>query len=118
MMNKLPLFLSLFVCICAMAPLSADASNTFDQTMLRPIDQDFSFSIKPNPSRNYLNVIIENGTAGDYQIEVYDVLGKLVLKQSLFKLHTSISVASWKAGVYLVKISNDQQTQTKRFLKQ
>ena len=76
------------------------------------------FTISPNPSRNDLNIGITYNPSRDYNIEVYDVLGKQIYKGQLTKDDTSINVSSWKAGVYLVKLSSDEVTLTKRFLKQ
>lgn len=76
------------------------------------------YTIKPNPSRQYLNINLENTASVDYNVEVYDVLGKQIYKQRLSRLESSIDVLNWKSGVYLVKVFNDTQSQTKRFLKQ
>lgn len=118
MMKKLLLVFSLFIASTMFAPTTLYALKLDTTVAVNSSDVDFTFSIKPNPSNNYLNVIIENSLRGDYKIEVYDVLGKLILDQQLSKMQTSIPVSSWKAGVYLVKISNDNHSQTKRFLKQ
>jgi plastocyanin len=80
---------------------------------------ELQFSIKPNPSREVLNIQLGNRlTPSDIRVEVYDVLGKRIHRQLLSRVQTSIKVDSWKSGMYLVKLSNDTQTQTKRFLKQ
>ena len=80
--------------------------------------QDLKFSIKPNPSSNFLNINLESVQLNDYQLEVYDVLGKRVYQRLLSRVQSSVDVSNWKSGVYLVKVFNDQQSQTKRFLKQ
>lgn len=75
------------------------------------------FSIYPNPSKSKLNInLVQNSNAT--KVEVYDILGKRVYANSLTDLKSSINASSWNAGVYLVKISNDFGTQTKRFVKQ
>jgi len=79
---------------------------------------DLNFSIKPNPSSNFLTINLESVQLGDYQLEVYDVLGKRVYQRLLSRAQSSVDVSNWKSGVYLVKVFNDQQSQTKRFLKQ
>ena len=76
------------------------------------------FTISPNPSRNDLNVGITYNPSRDYNIEVYDVLGKQIYRGQLIKDDTTINATSWKAGVYLVKLSSNEFTQTKRFMKQ
>jgi hypothetical protein len=100
------------------APMNIYAMDSEVSYLEEAFNPDFTFSIKPNPSSNFLNVLIENSVRGDYKIEVYDVLGKMIFNQSLSKMQTSISVSNWKAGIYLVKISNENHSQTKRFIKQ
>ncbi|EDP70208.1 hypothetical protein FBALC1_11762 [Flavobacteriales bacterium ALC-1] len=80
-------------------------------------DQKDEFTISPNPAKNKLNIKLSN-EKDDLKIEVYDVLGKRVHKGVITKLESSINVSNWKSGVYLVRISNDKSTQTKRFIKQ
>ncbi|GGI57919.1 T9SS type A sorting domain-containing protein [Winogradskyella haliclonae] len=76
------------------------------------------FTISPNPSTNDLNIGILYDASRDYNLEVYDVLGKQIYRGQLIKDDSTIDVRSWRRGVYLVKLSSDQSTQTKRFIKQ
>lgn len=76
------------------------------------------FTISPNPASKDLNIGIVYDASRDYSIEVYDVLGKQIYRGQLSKNDTSINVYNWRAGVYLVKLTSDQSTQTKRFIKQ
>ena len=75
------------------------------------------FKISPNPSAADLNVAL-NRLSGDTLLEVYDILGKRIYAQSISSLNTRVDANQWSNGVYLVKISNDVGTQTKRFVKQ
>ena len=75
------------------------------------------FMISPNPGQNWLKIklpILQD----DLKVEVFDVLGKRVYSSRLTKLETSIQVSNWKSGIYLVRVSNDVVTHTKRFMKQ
>lgn len=76
------------------------------------------FTISPNPSRIDLNVGITYDPSRTYNLEVYDVLGKQIYRGQLNKDNTAINSSNWKAGVYLVKLSSDEATLTKRFIKQ
>jgi hypothetical protein len=79
--------------------------------------QDGSFKITPNPSKDKLNIRLPKSSQ-NMTLEVYDVLGKRIHKSIITQLKASVDVSSWKTGVYLVKVSNDTNTQTKRFVKQ
>ncbi len=86
----------------------------FAQVSPSQIDE---FTISPNPAKTTLNIKLTNSDA-ELQLEVFDVLGKRIYKGMITKLESSINVANWKSGVYLVRISDDKTTQTKRFIKQ
>ncbi len=79
--------------------------------------QDEVFIISPNPSKDKLNIKLPSANE-DLKLEVFDLLGKLIYKGEITQLESSINVFSWKSGVYLVRVSNDKTTQTKRFIKQ
>jgi len=79
--------------------------------------QNEDFVISPNPAKDKLNIKLPTANE-DLKLEVFDVLGKLIYKGEITQLESSINVFSWKSGVYLVRISNDKTTQTKRFIKQ
>ncbi|MDH7914177.1 T9SS type A sorting domain-containing protein [Winogradskyella sp. SYSU M77433] len=81
------------------------------------VDQKDEFTISPNPAKNKLNITLPS-TDNDIKLEVFDVLGKRVYKGVLTRLESSINVSDWKNGVYLVRVTNDKVTQTKRFIKQ
>ena len=76
------------------------------------------FIISPNPAKRDFNIGIFYDASRDYNLEVFDVLGKQIYRGQLTSDDTSIDVTNWRSGVYLVKLSSDQSTQTKRFIKQ
>lgn len=74
------------------------------------------FSISPNPATTRLNVYLPQNS-NNASISVYDILGKRVYANKIDRLSASVDVSKWNSGVYLVKISTDNTTQTKRFVK-
>lgn len=77
-----------------------------------------TFTISPNPSYRDLNVGINYNASKFYSLEVYDILGKQIHRGQLTKDNNAIDASGWRRGVYLVKLSSDDATQTKRFIKQ
>ncbi|WP_228851156.1 T9SS type A sorting domain-containing protein [Aegicerativicinus sediminis] len=75
------------------------------------------FTISPNPATTKLNINLKSIQPNTH-LTIIDVLGKKVLSKEISELETTIDVSRWNAGVYLVRISNDKETQTKRFVKQ
>ncbi|TXE20006.1 T9SS type A sorting domain-containing protein [Psychroserpens burtonensis] len=75
------------------------------------------FEISPNPAISKLNInLSQNFDRTD--IIVYDILGKKIFSKKLNGLSSQIDVSKWNSGVYLVRISTNKKTLTKRFVKQ
>ncbi len=91
------------------------SSVSFGQVLSEAKDE---FAISPNPANRELHVTLSKESNKDVIIEVYDVLGKRVYKGLITKLEYTVNVSDWKSGVYLVRITDEKSTQTKRFIKQ
>lgn len=76
------------------------------------------FSIYPNPSSRLLNISLPRLYNQNVSLDVFDVLGKRVHTQQLSVLTTKVNIEKWNSGIYLVRLSSDTMTQTKRFVKQ
>lgn len=98
----------------------SDTGVTFWDTLLsveNPNDIN-KFTISPNPASLYLNVEIPNSIE-NATLRVYDLLGKKILDVEMSGIQTTaINVSKWNTGVYIVRVSSDDITQTKRFIKQ
>lgn len=69
--------------------------------------------IYPNPvSGGVVNIVSANNF--DKQVEVYDLLGKRVLQAS--GIRSEMNVSGLRSGVYLLKITEDGQTQTRKLV--
>jgi hypothetical protein len=79
--------------------------------------QEEGFVISPNPSKDKLNIKLPSANK-NLKLEVFDVLGKLIYKEEITELESSVNVSNWKSGVYLVRVSSDKGTKTKRFIKE
>lgn len=73
-----------------------------------------SFSLYPNPT-NTGSVAITSVNSGTISVQVFDILGKQVRNQTLTGNNT-LNVASLKSGVYIVKISQNNATTTKKLV--
>ncbi|MGS2726978.1 T9SS type A sorting domain-containing protein [Psychroserpens sp. BH13MA-6] len=89
------------------------ASTTLGTTEVNQI----GFEISPNPASSKLNIKLPQSSM-DATVAVYDVLGKRVYSKSLNTMVSSIDVSKWNSGVYLVRISSNNGTISKRFVKQ
>jgi hypothetical protein len=68
---------------------------------VKPIKEDVTVSIVPNPASDYINITVngmENGT-----LKMVDILGNIVYKDAIIN-SKSIATSNFKTGVYFVTI--------------
>ena len=66
-------------------------------------------AIYPNPTNGILNISISTELAGNTSIEVYDALGKLVIKDLLSSETTTLNTLKLIDGMYVYKIINNNK---------
>ena len=71
-----------------------------------------NISLYPNPASTILNL----RNAENASIQVYDLLGKMILSKVNISMDEQIDVANLQTGTYFMKISKDNLVTTKRFL--
>jgi hypothetical protein len=79
--------------------------------------EDFSiskFSISPNPSNSKIKLNLPTSVT-KASVQVFDILGKEIYSSAEY--NSFINVSNWSKGIYLVKVSDSQSTQTKQFIK-
>lgn len=76
-------------------------------------------AVYPNPSTGIFNIAF--GNLNPNKIEVYDISGKLILQKNGLEVsgnnQTNIDLSNTSTGVYFVKISTENNTITKRIIK-
>ena len=72
-------------------------------------------TIYPNPSNAKFNITM-NDIKSSVQMEVYDLLGKLILNKE-FSRTTTLDFSNKENGIYLVKIISEQGLETKKIIK-
>jgi ubiquitin len=72
--------------------------------------------VYPNPSTHFIIIDLKNSTTA--KVQVYDVIGKLILNVPAYNSNEKLDTSSFKTGVYLVKIKVDNKVVTKRILKE
>ena len=70
------------------------------------------FSIFPNPS-NTGTINITTATNNPKNVQVFDMLGKKVLDQ---KIDTTLNISSLRSGIYVVKVTENNFSATKRLV--
>lgn len=80
--------------------------------------------VYPNPTNDYITIECATNDISwrDAKIEVFDIYGKLILSvvETCYglSLQTSMNVSSFPTGIYFLRISTENKTITKNFIKQ
>ncbi len=77
-----------------------------------------SLKVYPNPASDVVNVEMNSSVNGNYDVEVFNMLGQKLTTQSLVNHRASINVATLPAGFYVVECHlNGEKVATTRFIK-
>lgn len=74
--------------------------------------QDKELGFYPNPATQG-KIIITSKTTGDKDVQIFNVLGKLVLQQQVAR---EMNISNLTPGVYIVKIKEDETTVTRKLI--
>jgi serine protease AprX len=73
------------------------------------------FNIWPNPAEDMLHIsIVQDSASSSY--EMYDVQGRLVLRNTMTGMENAINVSGLTAGIYFVKVSSGNESETKKII--
>lgn len=99
---------------CSFHPFSMAGTITVQNTL--SVNDFFKngFSISPNPVKTVINLKMPLNVKID-EVKIYNLLGKEVYFNSI--LEKQINISKLSNGIYLVKISSEGKTKTKRFIK-
>ena len=75
------------------------------------------FQISPNPAKTNITINFPS-FINDVSVEVYDILGKKILSKKINSISSNINVSKWNSGIYLIRVSTENTTSTKRFIKE
>jgi hypothetical protein len=71
-----------------------------------------------NPSPNYFDIQLNGAEAGNMQLKVYDLQGRLVETKPSLRANQTLRIgASYQPGVYLIQLTDGTQRQTIRLIK-
>jgi surface protein len=73
--------------------------------------KQLDISIYPNPTNDKLFI---QGLSSSSKVSIYNVLGKLVLSQTISK---EIDVNNLQSGIYIIKITDEQKEIVRKFIK-
>jgi len=70
-------------------------------------DKNSFFSIYPNPAKDKINIVFNEIPTADFEIQLLDVMGKLIKNQFVIRQKQSIlDISNLNNGVYIIKINS------------
>ncbi|MBK9283591.1 MAG: T9SS type A sorting domain-containing protein [Sphingobacteriaceae bacterium] len=72
------------------------------------------FRVFPNPSHDIIYITQNNKTLIQY--ELFDITGKLILKNSFFGNQVAVNVSQIESGVYFLQINDEQNSQHQKII--
>ena len=96
---------------CAPPPPPASLNNLNVPSVKTP----FTTQAYPVPTRNEVNLDIEGANEGNASIEIFDLAGKLALKDTRYlqfdKNEVNMDISKLAQGLYLVRITDSEKQQ-------
>ena len=91
------------------APIDAASLNIKKERLA-----ENAVSIYPNPTKNKRFNIKLNNLAGETTILIYNVIGAVVKELKTNSIEENVNLASFSKGLYLVKFTNNNKSNTKK----
>jgi Secretion system C-terminal sorting domain len=69
--------------------------------------ETFNISFYPNPSNGNFTISCKSNFLENSNLEIYDILGKRLFQQKLYKNETVINLENFSKGIYIAKITKN-----------
>lgn len=74
--------------------------------------------VYPNPTTEYVNLVVSNYSLKNLEFELYDISGKTILLQKITTAETSISMENLSTGSYFIAVNeNNKKLKTFKIIK-
>lgn len=81
-------------------------------------DKSASVIVYPNPARDVLNIRFTDSSIRISEIEICDIYGKLIKKVHMDNVFHQVDIGDLVPGMYLLRMKNNQNIISKKFIKQ
>lgn len=75
------------------------------------------FALYPNPSKGVFYIDMVGNMAGEYNVAVTDISGRVILNKIEYKEQFTIDLSNMANGTYFLNISSDEKKATKKIIK-
>ncbi len=87
---------------------SQGIQQPFDITVITSLGgfEHINLSVFPNPTANYLHLIIEDADKTQYTYQLYSTNGTVIQNEKVFETVTTINMCSFVSAIYFMKVFN------------
>lgn len=82
-------------------------SDIYTEEWYQKLESQLEFIIFPNPTKEIINLRVYRGNSENYQVTIYDQLGKIIL-QKKSKAEDQIDIPYLSPGIYIFEVLNDK----------
>ncbi len=104
------------------APVNLPLTEATNPTAIKDLAAISDLRVYPNPATDQLHLGSEQVTPGNYQVTIYDMTGREVLRRSeqagAGKLQLTLAIGHLPAGSYILHLNGKQQAAVQTFVKQ
>ena len=106
--------------ICDPHPNSMYGTVTVSGTASLVDPNILNFNLSPNPVKDIAFLTFKNDINQSIKIEIYDILGKLIMKEKSIPLNnkSSLNILGFNKGIYIIKVYYNNSVSVKRFIKE
>ncbi|HOB26532.1 MAG TPA: T9SS type A sorting domain-containing protein [Bacteroidales bacterium] len=71
-----------------------------------------NINLYPNPATEYINIILENSDINSFMLNVYDILGNLIINEKINNYQNvyTLNIANYNRGTYILNIITDKDS--------
>jgi hypothetical protein len=79
-------------------------------------DKQSNIKIYPNPATRTVNIKIDEAFKGESIVSLYDIQGRLMLKEGINNSQTQLNIEGYKKGLYIVNVSVGSKTYVNKLM--
>jgi len=94
--------------------LANTQSDCYDPTSIKEPEFNNLVKLFPNPADEYIIIEMENN---DFNVQVEDILGNVVIVQESYENKTRIDLSEIQAGIYFITVNSSENKIVRKFIK-
>ncbi len=91
--------------------------NVLPLTLVDEFGLEQKFIFQPNPVKDVLKIIAHDEIKGNYTASIFNTQGRFLIRKMLSEKETTFNLNGFESGLYLLKIGNEYDAKSFKFIK-